>query len=155
MKFYANLFFLYFFLNLTQFEKNASETSYVFRCFWLIKISTINMIIMIIFNMIIINIINSKYVFHGLISLHVNLYRFVELMISNSYPVTQYDDWRQSIREHVENSISSKVGQRLDTPPEERMRRNKIQQQLAQRKIDLNKSKVKLFSGYFHCFIFF
>ena len=113
------------------------------------------MIIMIIINMIIFNIINSKYVFQGLISRHVNLYRFVALIISNSFPVTQYDDWRQSIREHVENSISSKVGQRLDTPPEERMRRNKIQQQLAQRKIDLNKSKVKLSSGYFHCFIFF
>ena len=43
--------------------------------------------------------------------------------------VTQYDDWRKSIREHVEQSISKKVVQRLDTPPEERLKRSKLQQQ--------------------------
>ena len=33
------------------------------------------------------------------------------------------EEWRKSIRETVEKAITSKVEQRLDTPPLERMRR--------------------------------
>ncbi|XP_075246173.1 uncharacterized protein LOC142339779 isoform X2 [Convolutriloba macropyga] len=53
--------------------------------------------------------------------------------------LTEYDDWRRSIREHVEHSISSKVDERLDTPPEEKLRRARLYHQQQQQHLKRNK----------------
>ena len=50
----------------------------------------------------------------------------------SDYPNTdaQKEEWRKSIRETVEKAIASKVEQRLDTPPLERMRRRQKEARL-------------------------